>query len=52
MERDKHCTHARWSRLCVAEREIGKNCVKNNRSVHSRACSDMDVVVWVGSKGE
>lgn len=52
MDQGNHCTSARYSHICVAEREIAKDSVRNNLYVHSRASSDVGVAVGPGSRDE
>ena len=52
MDQGKHCTSARYSHICVGEREIAKDSVRNKLYVHRRASSDVDVAVGRGSRDE
>lgn len=49
-DKDRHATRVRCCYLCVSEREIAKDCGKNNLYVHSKASSDMDTAVRAGEQ--
>lgn len=52
IDEGKHHTNVRYAHICMAGEEIAKECVRDNLCVHSRASSDMGMMVGLGSRDE